>query len=83
MYQQIAKAIQSLVGNEYLYLDSPIVVRSYFPAADYRGWALCVSPDGTIYIMDAYQQWESVSEEDEMMIGVVWEKMKSMVQTAA
>lgn len=61
--QLIVETVRHLVGVDYLYLDSPLVVNPG-PFDGPTFWAVCISPQNQIYLMDADEQWHQVQPTD-------------------
>lgn len=64
MKQQIIEIVKGLVGTEFLYFDTSLVMKSSPHTYPVHIWAVCVSPNDEIYLMDGFEQWEKLEETD-------------------
>lgn len=64
MKQQAIEIIKGLVGHEYLYFDSSLLVKMTPHTWPLQIWGACVSPAGDIYLMDGHQEWHKLEETD-------------------
>lgn len=64
MKEQIVEMVKGLVGNEYLYFDTSLLIKLSPHTWPIQIWAVCVSPSNDIYIMDGFEQWEKLEESD-------------------
>lgn len=52
MKSKIVEIVKRISGNNYLYLEDPIVVKKTPHSIPVNLWAISVSPDNEIYLMD-------------------------------
>jgi hypothetical protein len=75
---EITTMISSLVGNEYLYMDTPIQIKTTPHTPALNIWALTISPRGDLYVMNADEQWHQVDPSDEIIITSVYQRVSVM-----
>ena len=81
MYRECVSVIADLVGHEYLYFDNAVRVKLTPHSPAFNAWAVCVSPAGDLYIMDADEQWHKLDLVDEnvaLVIGSLYQRLKLM-----
>lgn len=64
MKQQIIESVKNLVGNEFLYFDTSLLIKFTPHTWPIQIWAVCVSPQGDIYLMDGFEEWHKLEETD-------------------
>jgi hypothetical protein len=64
MKEEIIETIKGLVGHEFLYFDSSLLVKHSPHSWPVQIWAACVSPADEIYLMDGHEQWSKLEETD-------------------
>lgn len=52
--------VKDLVGNEYLYFDSPVEVKTSPHTYPFLAWGVCVSPKDELFVMDSDQEWHRI-----------------------
>lgn len=75
IYQECIDIVKELVGHEYLYFNTAVEVK-ITPA-----WAVCVSPNDELFIMDNNEQWHQVELDDDnasLVIGSLYQRLKLM-----
>jgi hypothetical protein len=73
--------VKSLVGNEYLYFDSKVEVKTSPHTFPFAAWAVCVSPTDDLYVMDADEEWHQVALDDQkaaLVIGSLYQRLRLM-----
>lgn len=87
LLNQIIAILATNVGNEILYLDSPIVIkRSPHDQNTYRIWAVCFSPDKHLFVTDDptdNESWYKVDGSDELIIPSVYQRLCSVFPAKA
>jgi hypothetical protein len=64
MKEDVIKIIKELVGHEYLYFDTSLLVKVSPHTWPVQMWAVCVSPKDEIFLMDGLEQWHELEETD-------------------
>jgi hypothetical protein len=73
--------VKGLVGNEYLYFDSKVEVKTSPHTYPFAAWAVCVSPADDLYVMDADEEWHQVAPTDQkaaLVIGSLYQRLRLM-----
>jgi len=73
--------IRTLVGDEYLYFDSAVEVKTSPHTPPFAAWAVCVSPAGELYVMDRDEQWHPLETDDRgaaLVVGSLYQRLKLM-----
>lgn len=76
---EIIEKVKRLAGNNFLYLDTALVVKETPHTIPVNVWAVCVGPDDEIYLMDADEQWERLEETDDnyqLVLSTVCQRVK-------
>lgn len=74
---EILSAIKEMVGHDYLYMDSAIMVKRSPHHQPFNIWALSVSPAGDLYVMDADEQWYPVDPvKDTLLLPSIYQRVK-------
>ena len=76
--KEITEIVTALVGNEYLYMDSPIQIKTTPHTPVLNIWAVCVSPHKDLYVMNEEEQWHQVDEKDSIIISSVYQRVKTL-----
>jgi hypothetical protein len=74
--EELIELIKSLVGNEYLYFDTAVVIKKTPHTIPLNMWAVSVSPSGKVYVMDADEKWHEVEEKDSRIIASLYQRLK-------
>jgi hypothetical protein len=56
--------VKEMVGNQYLYFADGIQVQLNENSAPFYAWAVSVSPNDNLYVMDAEEEWHKLELED-------------------
>lgn len=75
--------VRELVGIQYLYLDTPIIVKPDPLTLSISIWAVCVSPgSGLLHVMDHDDHWREVKSipEDEQILQSVYQRLQVINQ---
>jgi hypothetical protein len=64
MKQDLIRLIKELVGHEFLYLDTSVLIKTTPHTWPIQIWAVCVSPADEIYLMNGLEQWDKLEEGD-------------------
>jgi hypothetical protein len=81
LLQECVEIIYELAGNDYLYFNDAVEVRTSPHSNPFLAWAVCVSPSNNLYIMDADQQWHQADYEDlnaSLVIGSLYQRLQLM-----
>lgn len=81
MFEECIEIVKGLVGNEYLYFDSKVEVKTTPHTPPFAAWAVCVSPADALYVMDADEEWHQVSLTDQkaaLVIGSLYQRLRLM-----
>lgn len=79
--QECTDIITSLVGHECLYFDTAVEVKISPHTYPFEAWAVCVSPQNELYIMDSDEQWHQVALDDNnagLIIGSLYQRLRLM-----
>jgi hypothetical protein len=63
--QTCTEIIRELVGDNYLYFETPLVIERPSHSIPDNIWAVCVSLKGVIHLMDAFEAWFPLEESDQ------------------
>lgn len=64
MKEEIVRLIKEMVGHEFLYFDTSLLVKITPHTWPVQMWAVCVSPKHEIFLMDGFEQWHQLEETD-------------------
>lgn len=64
MKKQIIDLVKKMAGHNYLYLDSVLQVKKSPHSPSASIWAIAISPDDNIWLMDANEQWFELEDSD-------------------
>jgi len=81
IFTECIDMVKDLVGNDYLYFDSPIEVKVSPHDIPFAAWAVCVSPKNDLYVMDNNEQWHQVELNDDyasLVIGSLYQRLRLM-----
>jgi hypothetical protein len=73
--------IKDLVGNDYLYFNNAVEVKTTPHSFPFNAWAVCVSPKNELYVMDSDEQWHKTELNDSsaaLVIGSLYQRLKLM-----
>lgn len=79
--QECTNIVKDLVGNEYLYFDSPIEVKLTPHTPSFLVWGVCISPANKLYAMDNNEEWHEVAIQEgnaHLVIGSLYQRLKMM-----
>lgn len=79
--QAIIEKVKQLAGNSYLFLDTAIEVKITPHSPSVNIWALCISPDDSIYLMDADEHWHELEETDlnySLILATVYQRVNTI-----
>lgn len=86
MKKMIIEMVLATVGNEYLYFGDALKIKKSPHSPVITIWAVCVSPDQEIYLMDSDQEWHKLEETDmdyNLVIASLWARMKVITKKVA
>lgn len=81
IYQECVEIVSDLVGHDYLYFDDGVQVKTSPHTHPFVAWAVCTSPAGELYVMDADEQWHKVELGDEnahLVVGSLYQRLRLM-----
>lgn len=78
MYQQICNNVKELVGNTYLYFDSPVQLSVLDKFVLFNIYGISISPANIIYVMDGTQDWWPVSEKDTTVLAALYVRVEKI-----
>jgi hypothetical protein len=81
MFQECIDIVKDLVGNEYLYFDEAVEVKTTPHSYPFNAWAVSVSPEDQLFVMDSDEQWHQLQVEDlnaVLVIGSLYQRLKLM-----
>lgn len=58
--QDCIEIVKDLAGNEYVYFDTAIEVKTTPHTHPFSAWGVCVSPKDELYVMDSDEEWHRV-----------------------
>lgn len=73
--------ITDLVGNEVLYFDSSVEVKTSPHVYPFAAWGVCVDPANELYVMDNEQQWHKIELTDAhapVIISSLYQRLRLM-----
>lgn len=79
--QDCIDIIKDLAGNEYLYFDSAVEIKITPHSNPFYAWGVCVSPAGSLYVMDSDQEWHEVEPNvgnAPLIIGSLYQRLQLM-----
>ena len=81
IFGECVEIVKNLVGNDYLYFETSVEVKVTPHTHPFSAWAVCVSPEDELYVMDSDEQWHKVELEDynaALVIGSLYQRLKLM-----
>jgi len=81
MLQDCIDIIKDLAGNDYLYFDTAIEVKTTPHTYPFSAWGVCVSPDNRLYVMDNNEEWHQIkadSSNASLVIGSLYQRLQLM-----
>jgi len=78
---ECVEIIKDLVGNDYLYFNNAVEVKTTPHSFPFNAWAVCVSPKNELYVMDSDEQWHKTELNDSnaaLVIGSLYQRLKLM-----
>lgn len=79
MKSEIIKMVKRLAGHEFLYLDTKLQVKKTPHTIPVNVWAICVSPDDRIYLMDSNEESFELEEGDtdySLVLNTVYQRIR-------
>lgn len=83
MLQDIITTVRNLVGSEYLYPQDAVTIKINPHTYPVNIWALCVSPDNQLFVMDADENWFEVTPKDALVVPSIYQRVKQLERIAA
>jgi hypothetical protein len=81
IFEECIDIVKDLVGHEYLYFDTAVEVKLTPHTYPFAAWAVCVSPQDDLYVMDSDEQWHQVELKDQnaaLVIGSLYQRLRMM-----
>jgi hypothetical protein len=81
MFEECVEIVKSLTGNDYLYFDEAVEVKVSPHSFPFSAWAVVVSPQDQLFVMDSDEQWHEVELSDVnggLVIGSLYQRLKLM-----
>jgi len=81
IFSECVEIVKELVGHEFLYFDTAIEVKVTPHSFPFNAWAVCVSPNNELFVMDSDEQWHQVELTDDnaaLVIGSLYQRLKLM-----
>ena len=81
IYQECVEIVRDLVGHDYLYFDTAVEIKVSPHTFPFAAWAVAVSPNDELYVMDSDEQWHPVEWSDRnagLVIGSLYQRLKLM-----
>lgn len=81
IFEECVEIVKGLVGNEYLYFDSKVEVKTNPHTFPFAAWAVCVSPKDELFIMGSDEQWHAVELTDNkaaLVISSLYQRLRLM-----
>ena len=81
MLQECIDIVKDLAGNENLYLDSSIEVKTTPHTYPFSVWGVCASPDNKLFVMDNNEEWHEVNSDGgnaALVIGSLYQRLQLM-----
>lgn len=75
-FSHLIDLIKGLVGTDYLYFDDAVIVKKTPHTVPVNVYAVCVSPNKELFVMDAGEQWHQVEENETNIIGSLFQRVK-------
>jgi hypothetical protein len=79
--QECIEIVKDLAGHEYLYFETAVQVKLTPHSFPFAAWAVCVSPDDTLFVMDAEERWHPFSLNDAnsaLLVGSLYQRLRMM-----
>jgi hypothetical protein len=71
IFEECIEIVKTLVGHDYLYFDHAVEIRTTPHSMPFNAWAVCVSPQNKLFVMDNEEQWHEVELSDVNAVPVV------------
>ena len=84
MKEQIIYMVKDLVGNEFLYFDTSLLIKLTPQTWPVQIWAVSVSPNNEIFLMDGFQTWHPLEETDRnysVVLQTLFQRMSTIYKT--
>lgn len=81
IFYNCIEIVKSLVGNEYLYFDSKVEIKTTPHTPAFAAWAICVSPADKLFVMDADEQWHELDLTDTkagLIVSSLYQRLRLM-----
>lgn len=81
MKKETTEIIKGLVGHEFLYFATSLLIKISPHTYPVQIWAVCVSPDDEIYLMDGLEQWYKLEETDtnySRILSTLYQRVKTI-----
>ena len=81
IFGECIEIIKSLVGHDCLYFDNAVEVKFSPHSPPFNAWAVTVSPQDDLYVMDNNKEWHQVEWKDlnaGLVIGTLYQRLMLM-----
>lgn len=81
IFKECIEMVRDLVGHDYLYFENAVEVKLGPHSHPFHAWAVCVSPNEALYVMDADEQWHQVELDDQgagLVVSSLYQRLKLM-----
>ena len=80
IFSECVEIVKELVGHEFLYFDTAIEVKVTPHSFPFNAWAVCVSPNNELFVMDSDEEWHQVelTDDNALVIGSLYQRLKLM-----
>jgi hypothetical protein len=84
MKQEIVSIIKDLVGHQFLYFNTALLIKLSPHSWPLAIWAICVSPSDQIYVMDNAEEWHELKTSDinyDKVLSTIYQRVKTIKPT--
>jgi len=80
IFSECVEIVKELLGHEFLYFDTAIEVKVTPHSFPFNAWAVCVSPNNELFVMDSDEEWHQVelTDDNALVIGSLYQRLKLM-----
>jgi hypothetical protein len=81
IFQECIEIIKDLSGNESLYFDTAVEVKTTPHNPPFTAWAVSVSPRNGLFVMDSDEQWHQLESTDinaGLVAGSLYQRLRMM-----
>ena len=81
IFDECVDIVKSIAGNDYLYFDNAVEVKSTPYSPPFNAWAVCASPDDRLFVMDNDEEWHQIELSDKfspLLIASLYQRLMLM-----